>query len=92
MADKGIGLEGTAESADGVDLSEDPVATYEDLKGAAVAPGSSTELSTEDLSLLTKFGIFAVIVAACFAFVRSRSPRRTALAGRHGAYEKGSLP
>jgi hypothetical protein len=79
---------GTAEPVEGVVLDEEPVATYEALKdGGALGK----DLSTEDLSLITKFGILAVVVAACYAFVRSRSPRRTALAGRHGAYEKGGL-
>ena len=80
---------GTAEPAEGVDLSEEMVATFESLAGGA---GDKTgDPSTEDLSLVTKFGILAVIVAACYAFVRSSAPRRTTMAGRHGAYEKGGL-
>lgn len=71
-------------------MGEETLATFETSKDAA--GGSSASLSTEDLSLITKFGIFGIIVAACYAFVRSRSPRRTTLAGRHGAYEKGGLP
>lgn len=62
------------------DAVHDPVASIKDL-------------STDDLGLLTKMIIFVLIVAACYAFVKSRSPRRTPLAGRHGAYpsEKGGM-
>jgi hypothetical protein len=81
---------GTAEPAKGVDLSEEMVATFESLEGGV---GDKTgDVSTEDLSLVTKFGILAVIVALCYAFIRSRTPRRMTMAGRHGAYEKGGLP
>jgi hypothetical protein len=47
--------------------------------------------SSEDLSMMTKFIIFGLIIAACYGYVRAHSPRRTP-AGRHGAYEKGALP
>lgn len=85
-----VGYVGTAEPAPGVDLSEELVATFENLVGGLEEKTSN--LSTEDLSLVIKFGILGVIVAVCYAFVRSRSPRRTPMAGRHGAYEKGGLP
>lgn len=68
---------------------------YEDLDGTTIRDNKAAtlqSLSTEDLSLVTKFIILAVVVAACYAFVRSHGPRRTGLAGRHGAYEKGGLP
>ena len=80
---------------EGVDLDEEPVATYEGLGGSTLQDHtvvSIKDLSTEDLSLLTKFIILGVVVAVCYAFVRSRTPTRTTFAGRHGAYEKGALP
>ena len=85
-----VGYMGTAAPAEGVDLSGETVATFESLEGGVGV--KMADLSTEDLSLVTKFGILAVIVALCYAFVRSRTPRRTTMAGRHGAYEKGGLP
>ena len=72
------------------------MATYEDLDKDSslhehlVNPVS--DYSTEDLSYVTKFVILAVVVAACYAYVRAHSPRSTGRAGRHGAYEKGGLP
>ena len=89
---------GTAESDGPLDEDDDEkvvLATHEDLGEATFQEqkgASLSDLSTADLSLVTKFGIFAVIVAACYAFVRSRGPRRVGPAGRHGAYEKGGLP
>lgn len=53
---------------------------------------SLEEPSTQDLSLMTKLVLGAIIVAVCYAFVKAYSPRRTGPAGRHGAYEKGGLP
>ena len=50
------------------------------------------ELSTDNLGWLTKFGLLAVIVAVCIAYIRANTPRRTGPAGRHGAYEKGGSP
>ena len=94
-ADVGVGFAGTAEPMDGVELDEEPVATFEGLGGSSlqdITAASIKDLSTEDLSLVTKFIIFGVIVAVCYAFVRSRTPTRTSFAGRHGAYEKGALP
>jgi len=94
-ADAGVGFAGTAEPMEGVELDEEPVATFEGLGSSTLQDltgASIKDLSTEDLSLVTKFIIFGVIVAVCYAFVRSRTPTRTAFAGRHGAYEKGALP
>lgn len=93
----GVGYEGTAEPA--VELNEDverPVfeaeKVHEPVQEEKIeTAGVPADLSTEDLSLFTKLIIFAVIVAGCFGFVKSRSPRRSP-AGRHGAYEKGGLP
>lgn len=46
----------------------------------------------QGLSVVTKLVLFAIIVGVCFAYIKAHSPRRTAQAGRHGAYEKGGLP
>ena len=80
LSDRMTGYIGTAEPAEPLNEDEDEEIT------------TINALSTEDLSLVTKFAIFAVIVGACYAFVRSRTPRQTGFAGRHGAYEKGALP
>lgn len=40
------------------------------------------------LGLMTKVLIFVAIIGVCFGFVKLNSPRRTGVAGRHGAYEK----
>ena len=93
----GIDLEGTAGS-DG-ELNEDGEEALfqaetahqpsdEQYQAKAVEDG---ELSSQDLSLVTKLIIFAFIVGGCYAFVKARTPRRTP-AGRHGAYEKSGLP
>jgi len=41
----------------------------------------------EGLSLFTKIGFVAIIVAVCAFFLRS--PQKTTHAGRHGAYQQG---
>lgn len=48
-------------------------------------------LGDEDLSFTTKLFVLALIVAACYAYVRMHSARRTGPAGRHGAYVKGAV-
>lgn len=96
------GLEGTAEAA--VPLNEDPVedATAkagsvvddaaakagEKVEGLKQAASDATGASADGLSLMAKLVGAAVIVGACVAFIRAFSPRRTGMAGRHGAYEK----
>ncbi len=84
FADADAGFTGTAEPAEPLD--EDEVVV------PVVGSAGSKELSSADLSWTAKLIILALILAACFAYVRINSPRRTGRAGRHGAYEKSTLP
>ena len=69
------------------ETAEDPLHNHEEETIAELG-----DPSTLGLSIFTKLGVLGIIVAACYAFVRSHSPGRTSPAGRHGAYEKGGLP
>lgn len=87
------GYTGTAEPAEPLNEDEDVVVkASEAMEQTKIQVDSIiSSPATENLSWLTKFILLALIVGACYAFVKSYSPRRTP-AGRHGAYEKGGLP
>lgn len=91
----GIGLIGTAEPAwpydeeGNVKMPEKEV-TYEQAQ--YVPPPVAEDPSSQGLSIFTKLVLFAIIVGVCLLYIKAHSPRRTAQAGRHGAYEKGGLP
>ena len=44
--------------------------------------------SEEGLSIVVKLCLAGVILAACYAFIKTCAPRRASVAGRSGAYEK----
>ena len=104
FTDECAGLEGTAEPA--VPLDEFPAASEQappvDITGEetrmksqdpidVVAQLGETTAAAEGLSLLMKLGLAGLILAACYGFVKANSPRRTAHAGRHGAYPEKIL-
>jgi len=94
LADDDVGYIGTAEAAEPLDEEDGPItrSSFEAAEKASLNDPLIAAAGTENLSWTTRFVILALIVAACFAFVRANTPRRTGPAGRHGAYEKGALP
>ncbi|KAK5164096.1 Peptidyl-prolyl cis-trans isomerase B [Saxophila tyrrhenica] len=86
------GYTGTAEPAEALNgAGDERLLSGESVKKAAAELQDAVKLSNEPLSWTLKLFILALIVGACFAYVRVHTPRRTP-AGRHGAYEKGALP
>jgi len=57
--------------------------------GGSTIAGTLTT-ATEELSWFTKLMLFGALVGLCVLFVKMNTPRRTAMAGRHGAYEKSA--
>jgi hypothetical protein len=92
------GYTGTAEPAEPLNEGGEVegLLSGEPLKKAAESVQNNVvdavKPSTGDLSWTMKFFVLALIVAACFVYVKMHSPRRTGPSGRHGAYEKGMLP
>jgi hypothetical protein len=48
--------------------------------------------STGGLGMITKLCLILLVIAGCYGFVRLYSPRRSSVAGRHGAYESKAYP
>lgn len=67
-----------------LEKGDEPLSQHKEEAAQTLGKLSADE---EGLGLLTKFGLIAVIVAICAWFLRS--PQKSAIAGRHGAYQKG---
>lgn len=80
--DESLGAKVTGVAGDAAGKVEETAQGFE--KTTADATGASEE----GLSIFIKLAMAAVIFGGCFAFIRAYSPKKGAVAGRHGAYEK----
>ncbi|KAK6436017.1 Peptidyl-prolyl cis-trans isomerase B [Oleoguttula sp. CCFEE 5521] len=95
-----VGIEGTAEPAVALGPNEIVADKAESVAHGAVekasekvresyeAINSSPVTSGQGLSIIAKIGFGAVLIAGCAAWIKARTPKRSGIAGRHGAYEK----
>jgi hypothetical protein len=92
-----LGIEGTAGSNvslddewmdAGVEAPKETAVIEKIASGFEKAVPQLDSTSEEGLSIVVKLCLAGVIFAACFAFIRTCSPRRSGVAGRSGAYEK----
>lgn len=61
----------------------------QDHESEIAAELEDTAAAVAGLSLLVKLGLAALLLAACYGWVRARSPKSSrSNSGRHGAYEK----
>jgi len=72
---------------DGTPVKIPQVKEARKIAGSVVAASSS-----QGFSVFAKGFLVLGVVAGCYGFVKLASPRRSSVAGRHGAYESKAYP